>query len=336
MKVLITGGAGYLGATIGSACLDAGHEVVVLDDLSTGRREYAAGREFIQGDVGDPAVLDRVLGGGDIDAVVHCAASIIVPESVADPLGYYRNNVAKSIELADAMVRHGVRRIVFSSSASVYAPVVTEGTGAEQFLVTEASPLGPGSPYARTKAMMEWVLEDVAATGALSVLPLRYFNPLGADPKLRTGQQIADPSHVLGRIMNADLNGETFTITGCDWPTPDGSGLRDYIHVWDLALAHVAALEKIDGVCAEQNYVPINIGTGKPSTVRDLVRAYEEATGRTLDVREGPARPGDVAGVYASADNAERLIGWRAEHTLAEGIRDALAWQEVRPQRLGY
>lgn len=329
MKVLITGGAGYIGATIASACLDAGHEVVILDDLSTGRREYAEGREFVHGDVGDTALLDRVLGDGSIDAVVHCAASIIVPESVADPLGYYRNNVAKSIDLADALVRHGVRRVVFSSSASVYAPT-------HDFLVTEDSPLGPGSPYARTKAMMEWVLADVAATGALSVLPLRYFNPLGADPKLRTGQQIADPSHVLGRIMNADLRGEPFTITGCDWPTPDGSGLRDYIHVWDLALAHVAALENIDRVCADEPYVPINIGTGKPSTVRDLVRAYEEATGRTLDVREGPARPGDVAGVYASADNAERLIGWRAEHTLAEGIRDALAWQEVRPERLGY
>ena len=336
MKVLITGGAGYIGATIGSACLDAGHEVVVLDVLSTGRREYAEGRDFVEGDVGDPALLDSVLGRGDIDAVVHCAASIIVPESVEDPLGYYRNNVAKSIELADALVRHGVRRVVFSSSASVYAPVQTEGTSAEQFLVTESSPLGPQSPYARTKAMMEWVLAAVAATGALSVLPLRYFNPLGADPKLRTGQQVADQTHVLGRIMNADLNDEIFTITGCDWPTPDGSGLRDYIHVWDLALAHVAALENIDEVCADERYVPINIGTGQPSTVRDLVRAYEETTGRIVNVQEGPPRPGDVAGVYASADSAERLLGWRAQHTLAEGIRDALAWQELRPQRLGY
>ncbi|MDO5681864.1 MAG: UDP-glucose 4-epimerase GalE [Propionibacteriaceae bacterium] len=335
MKVLITGGAGYIGATIGSACLDAGHEVVVLDDLSTGRREYAEGREFIEGDVGDPVLLDKVLSDG-IDAVVHCAASIIVPESVADPLKYYRNNVAKSIELADALIRNNVRRVVFSSSASIYAPVATEGTSAEQFLVTEASAVGPQSPYAKTKAMMEWVLADVAATGALSVLALRYFNPLGADPTLRTGQQVADQTHVLGRIMNADLNDEIFTITGCDWPTPDGSGLRDYIHVWDLALAHVAALENIDAVCADEPYVPINIGTGKPSTVRDLVRAYEETTGRSVNVQEGPPRPGDVAGVYASADNAERLLGWRAQHTLADGIRDALAWQEIRPERLGY
>ncbi|WP_425307882.1 UDP-glucose 4-epimerase GalE [Ammonicoccus fulvus] len=328
MRVLITGGAGYIGATIGSACQDAGHEVVVLDDLSAGRREFTEGREFFEGDVGDVVLLDKVLATG-IDAVVHCAAKIIVPESVADPIGYYRTNVSKSIDLAETLVRHGVRRVVFSSSASIYAST-------DDFLVTETSPFGPQSPYARTKAMMEWVLEDVARTGALQVLPLRYFNPIGADPQLRTGQQVADPTHVLGRIMNADLNNEPFTITGCDWPTPDGSGLRDYIHVWDLARAHVAALENIDQVCADQPYVPINIGTGKPSTVRDLVQAYQEATGHDLDVREGPARPGDVAGVYASADHAADLLNWRAERTLTDGIRDALAWQEVRPQRLGY
>lgn len=328
MRVLITGGAGYIGATIGSACQDADHDVVVLDDLSVGRREFTEGREFFEGDVGDIALLDKILATG-IDAVVHCAAKIIVPESVADPISYYRTNVSKSIDLAETLVRHGVRRVVFSSSASIYAAT-------DDFLVTEQSAFGPQSPYARTKAMMEWVLEDVARTGALQVLPLRYFNPIGADPQLRTGQQVADPTHVLGRIMNADLNGEPFTITGCDWPTPDGSGLRDYIHVWDLALAHVAALENIDKVCAERPYVPINIGTGKPSTVRDLVQAYQEATGHDLDVREGPARPGDVAGVYASADNAAELLDWRAERTLTDGIRDALAWQEVRPQRLGY
>lgn len=329
MKILITGGAGYIGATVASACLDAGHDVVILDDLSTGRREFTEGRAFIEGDVGDTALLDQTLGDHRIDAVVHCAAKIIVPESVADPIGYYRTNVSKSIDLAEALVRHGVTRVVFSSSASVYAPT-------ENFLVTEDSPLGPQSPYARTKAMMEWVLADVAATGAFRVLPLRYFNPLGADPKLRTGQQIADPSHVLGRIMNADLRGEPFTITGTDWPTPDGSGLRDYIHVWDLARAHVAALERIDEVCADDPYVPINIGTGLPSTVRDLIAAYQHATNRSPEVRSGPPRPGDVAGVYASADHAADKLGWRAELSLTDGIRDALAWQEVRPQRLGY
>lgn len=330
MRVLITGGAGYIGATVGSACLEAGHEVVILDDLSTGRREFTEGRAFVEGDVGDVALLDDLLGDGGFDAVVHCAAKIIVPESVADPIGYYRTNVTKSIDLADALVRHGVRRVVFSSSASVYAPTA-------DFLVTEDSPLGPQSPYARTKAMMEWVLEDVARTGALNVLLLRYFNPLGADPQLRTGQQIADPTHVLGRIMNADLRGEPFTITGTDWPTPDGSGLRDFIHVWDLARAHVAALEHIDRVCADRPFTPINIGTGRPSTVRNLVEAYIDATGhRELEVREGPPRPGDVAGVYASADHAADLLGWRAELSLTDGIRDALAWQDVRPERLGY
>lgn len=331
MRVLITGGAGYIGATIGSACEEARHEVVVLDDLSTGRREFAEDREFFEGDVGDVELLDHILAREKIDAVVHCAAKIVVPESVTAPIGYYRTNVSKSVDLAETLQRHGVRNVVFSSSASIYGPT-------SDFLVTESSALGPQSPYARTKAMMEWVLEDVARTGGLQVVSLRYFNPLGADPRLRSGQQVADPSHVLGRIMNADLKGEPFTITGCDWPTPDGSGLRDYIHVWDLALAHVAALENIDKICADAtgNFVAINIGTGMPSTVRDLVRAYEDVVGHALGVREGPPRPGDVAGVYASAARAAELIGWRAERSLADGIRDALAWQSIRPERLGY
>ena len=228
MKILITGGAGYIGSTVGSACEEAGHEVVVLDDLSAGRREFVRDRTFYEGDIADQDLLDRVFSENQIDAVVHCAAKIIVPESVDEPLTYYGNNVGKTVALLKGMERNGVHRILFSSSASIYA---TD----EEFKVTEESALDPGSPYATTKFMVEFILRDAAHASDLKALSLRYFNPIGSDPKLRTGQQIEHPTHVLGKMIDAWMEGSTFTVTGVDWPTRDGSGIRDYIHVWDLA-----------------------------------------------------------------------------------------------------
>ena len=168
---------------------------------------------------------------------MHCAAKIIVPESVSKPLAYYENNVAKTVTLLAALQRNGVERFLFSSSASIYAPD-------ENFVVTEDSPLQPGSPYARTKFMVELILEDFTRASDVWVASLRYFNPIGTDPKLRSGQQLEKPSHVLAKLLEAWVNKETFTVTGVDWPTRDGSGIRDFIHVWDLARAHVAALER--------------------------------------------------------------------------------------------
>lgn len=329
MKVLIIGGAGYIGSTVGSACLDAGHEVVVLDDLSAGRREFTEGRTFYEADFADREVLDRIFSEHRIDAVVHCAAKIIVPESTEQPLAYYENNVGHTLDLLAALRDNGIDRLLFSSSASIYA-------SDENFTVTEDSPIDPQSPYARTKAMMEQIFADVAAASDLRVLSLRYFNPIGSDPKLRTGQQIEHPTHVMGKLLDAWLEDRAFTVTGVDWPTRDGSGIRDFIHVWDLARAHVAALEHFDEVTATEPAVAINIGTGRGVTVKELAQAFQAGTGKPLEVIEGPPRPGDVVGVYTVSDRAARLLDWHAELTEADGVRDAIAWLPVRKEKLGY
>ena len=329
MKVLITGGAGYIGSTVASACEDSGHEVVILDDFSTGRREFIGDRAVYEGDFADEALLETVFSEHAIDAVVHCAAKIVVPESVEQPLDYYENNVSKTITLLRAMERAGVLRFLFSSSASIYAPD-------ENFIVTEDSPLSPGSPYARTKYIVEMILEDFTRASAMKVLSLRYFNPIGTDPKLRSGQQLEKPSHVLAKLLEAWSKGETFTVTGVEWPTRDGSGIRDFIHVWDLAQAHVAALEGFDKATANSSYEVFNIGTGSGVTVKELAASFEAISGDALKVQEGPSRPGDVAGVYTVSSKAKDVLGWEAKLTEQEAVRDAIAWLPVRKEMLGY
>ena len=281
MKVLITGGAGFIGSTVGSALIDHGHEVVVLDDFSTGREEFTEGRPTYRGDIADRAVVDRIFAEHpDIEATLHCAAKIVVPESVADPIGYYRNNVSGTLELADALLANGCTKLLFSSSASIYAVP-------EDFTVDEDSPLAPTSPYARTKAVVEAMLQDVARGTDLTVVSLRYFNPIGSDPKRRTGLQLKYPSHALGKLIEARNAGEAFTVTGADYPTRDGSGIRDYIHVWDLADAHVRALENFPAALAGEDSAVINLGTGSGTTVFELVEAFNEVTGEKLETVVG-------------------------------------------------
>lgn len=323
MKALITGGAGYIGSTVATACLEAGIATVILDDLSTGREDFGEERNLFVGDIADRELLARVIAEHpDIDVVVHCAARIVVPDSVADPLGYYDTNVGKTTVLLRHLREVGIRRVVFSSSAAVYF-----GEGGEG--VDESAPLAPSSPYATTKAMVENILSDAARAGDLRAIALRYFNPIGADPLLRTGLQNPTPSHALGKIMQSRVSGDPFTITGTDWPTRDGSGLRDYIHVWDLALAHVAAVQRFDEVAtASDPYQVINIGTGDGATVRELIAAFERVTGQPLPVIEADRRRGDQAGAYAIVDRAASVLGWRSERSLDDGVRDALAWAE--------
>jgi UDP-glucose 4-epimerase len=328
MKVLITGGAGYVGATIASACTDAGHESVVLDDLSRGARAFATRHPHYCGDIADSSVLRRIFSEHpDIAAVVHCAAAIVVPESVEQPLHYYRNNVAKTVELLATLGHFGCRRVLFSSSASIYAAT-------DDLTVDESSSVRPTSPYASTKAMVEQVLRDAAAAGAVDAIALRYFNPVGADPQLRTGLQVPQPTHAWGRLIKAYETGEPFTITGTDWPTRDGTGIRDYVHVWDIARVHVRALERFDAVLPSGGFDVINVGTGTGTTVRELVRAFEAAVGSTLLVREAPRRPGDAIGCYARVDKAKRVLGWRAELSIAQAFRDGLAWAQIRDRVL--
>jgi UDP-glucose 4-epimerase len=332
VKVLIAGGAGYIGSTVASACLDAGITPVILDNLVTGREEFTQGRIFYRGDIADGRLLDRVFAEHpDIDAVVHAAALIVVPESVAEPLRYYRENVAKSIDFIEHVIRNGCPRYLFSSSGSIYAP-------AADFTVDESSGLAPTNPYSCSKVMMEQVLEDAAAASPLRVISLRYFNPVGADPQLRSGLQTRHPTHLLGRLLVAAEKDEEFEITGVDWPTRDGSGLRDYIHVWDLAQAHVAALQRFDVVVppgGAGHYEVINLGTGAGTTVREFVGAFQAATGIDLKIVEGRRRPGDFIGWYTRSQKAKDLLGWEARLSIEEAIRDSQRWSAVRDQRLG-
>ena len=332
MKVLITGGAGYIGSTVASACLDRGVTPVILDDLSTGRREFVEGRHFYAGDIADAALLDRIFAEHpDIAATIHCAARIVVPESVRDPIGYYRSNVAKTVELIEHLLRNRCQRLIFSSSAAMYAPT-------EHGWVDESSPLAPSSPYARTKAILEMALEDFTRAYDLRVLSLRYFNPIGADPLLRTGLQNPNPTHVLGKLIEAHATGETFHLTGVGWNTRDGSAIRDYIHVWDLAEAHVAGLLRFDDALPAgrpDRYGVVNVGTGRGTTVRELVAAFQEVVGRRLAVVEAEPRPGDVLGCYTGSEKAAAVLGWRARYPIADAIRHSLEWDAVRDKVLG-
>ncbi|WP_182524700.1 UDP-glucose 4-epimerase GalE [Nocardioides dongkuii] len=333
MKVLVTGGAGYIGSITCKALEAAGHTPVVLDSLLEGPRVFVRDRIFYEGDIADRALLRRIVEEHpDLDATIHMAARIVVPESVENPYEYYRDNVAKSLELFDELSALGKNRVIFSSSASLYA---TKDT----FKVTEEDALAPGSPYARTKLMMEQVLQDVSAATELRAIILRYFNPIGSDPDLESGIYAKEPSHVLGQlVMAARGQKDSFTITGTDLPTRDGTGIRDYIHVWDIARAHVRAVEEFDAVLAKVQApsVIINLGTGDGVTVRELVGAFQEVFGREVPISEAPPRPGDAVGAYANADRAAELLGWRTELSLQEAIASALAWGEKRREILGY
>ncbi|WP_027892901.1 UDP-glucose 4-epimerase GalE [Calidithermus chliarophilus] len=333
MKVLITGGAGYIGSTVASALEDTGHTPIILDSLVTGPREFVRGRVFYEGDIADRGLLERLFRQHpDIYATIHCAALIVVPESVEQPYLYYRENVCKSLELFKNLEELGYPRVVFSSSASIYDTV-------PGFRVTEDSPLKPNSPYARTKYMMEMVLEDLARATRLRGIALRYFNPIGADPQMRSGLHVREPSHVLGRLVDTALGKiPYFQITGTDYPTRDGTGIRDYIHVWDLAMAHVRAVERFDEALAKTGnpYEVINLGSGHGNTVKELVSAFENVWGSPINKREAPRRPGDAAGAYANADKAWELLGWKTELSLEDGIHTALEWGKRRKEVLGY
>ena len=282
------------------------------------------GRAFYEGDIADGPLVDRIFAEHpDIYAVIHCAALIVVPDSVEDPVGYWRANVSKSLELAGHLLRNNCRRLIFSSSAAIYR-------ADDDLTVNEDSLIDPQSPYAQTKAVCEAMFADIAASLPLRILSLRYFNPIGADPKMRTGLQLARPTHALGQMIRASEEGVPFIITGTDWPTRDGTGLRDYVHVWDLASAHLAALARFDSLPGPVTV--INLGTGTGTTVRELLGAFNRVADHPIQVREAGRRSGDVAGAYTRVYRAERLLGWRAERNLTEGIRHSLQWAALLRQ----
>ncbi|MDK9698160.1 MAG: UDP-glucose 4-epimerase GalE [Siculibacillus sp.] len=326
MTVLVTGGCGYIGSHLVWALHDRAEKVVVLDDLSTGF-DWAIPEdaELVRGDIGDPILLDRLLGRGDIDAIVHFAGSIVVPESVVDPLKYYWNNTVKSRELIAAAVRNRIENFVFSSTAAVYGnPSVIP--------VPEDVPLLPVSPYGSSKLMTEIMLRDTAAAHDFRYVALRYFNVAGADPKGRTGQSTRGATHLLKVACEALLGRRpSIEVFGTDYATPDGTGVRDYIHVADLAEAHVLALGHLRET---KTSLVANCGYGRGFSVLDVLKAVERVGGRPLPVTYGPRRAGDAEAIVARVDRIHAHLDWRPAHDdLDTIVGHALAWEEILMRR---
>ena len=325
MSILVTGGAGYIGSHMVLRLCDAGADVVVLDNLSTGF-EWAVDKRarLVRGDVGDAELTRRVMAENRVEAVVHFAASIVVPDSVADPLGYYRNNTASARTLIESAVRAGVGRFVFSSTAAVYGMAGLDP-------VAEDAPLEPMSPYGRSKRMVELMLADVAAAHGLKVGILRYFNVAGADPAGRSGQSTPKATHLIKTAIEAATGQrDGLAIFGTDYETPDGTGVRDYIHVSDLVEAHALLLDHLAKSPAAAP-VTLNAGYGHGSSVREVIRMVEKVAGHPLKVREEPRRPGDPASVVAKSDRLRQLLGWTPIYDDLETIvGHALAWERRR------
>lgn len=321
MHVLVTGGAGYIGSHMAYSLIAAGHSVVVADNLSTGVRELVPREaEFVEVDVCDTDRLRKMMQTSRVDAVFHFAASTVVPESVERPLDYYANNVGASLSLLQAMVEAGVPNLIFSSTAAVY------GIPPDGRHVTEDSSVEPVSPYGASKLIAERVIKDAAAAHRFRYAILRYFNVAGADPEGRTGQSTPHATHLIKVACEvATGKRESLTVFGTDYETPDGTGVRDYIHVWDLVELHRLAL---DHLAAGGDSLVINCGYSRGHSVGEVVRAVERASGKSLTVTTGPRRPGDVAVVVAAAERAREILGWSPQHDdIDQIVRDALAWE---------
>ncbi len=319
-SVLVTGGAGYIGSHMTLALADQGDKVVVLDNLTTGvRAQVAEAATFVQGDIRDTRLVREVLEKHQVEAVIHFAGSIVVPESVENPLFYYANNTAASRDLIEACVASGVKKFIFSSTAAVYG--VTD-----QPAIAEDGLKDPESPYGRSKLMTEWMLADTAVAHDFRYVALRYFNVAGADPKGRSGQSTPRATHLIKRACQVALGRVPYLgIFGTDYPTPDGTGIRDYIHVSDLIGAHALALGHLrDG--GESG--TFNCGYGHGFSVREVAKAVERAAGKSLAVKEMPRRAGDPPMIVSNPAKLKATLGWKPEHdSLDEIVAGALAWE---------
>jgi len=332
LKVLLTGGAGYIGSHAAVECLAAGHAVVVFDNLSNSsvksleRVAQITGRvvDFVEGDIRDRAALRALFAAHAIDAVVHFAGLKAVGESVENPLLYYDNNIGGSIALFEEMTAAGVKSVVFSSSATVYGdPAMVP--------ITEDFPLSATNPYGWSKLFIEQMLRDMArADAAWNIALLRYFNPVGAHESGLIGEDPRGiPNNLMPYVAQVAVGRRPhLNVFGGDYPTPDGTGVRDYIHVVDLARGHVAALNKLHGMDGVQTW---NLGTGRGVSVLDMVRAFEAASGRPVPYRIVARRAGDVAQCWADPARAARDLGWRAMHDLERMCADAWRWQQGNP-----
>lgn len=318
--VLITGGAGYIGSHAVLAFREAGYGVVVLDDLSTGQRgAVPANVPFVQGDIANVDLVASLIKRHGIDAVVHFAGSIVVPESVSDPLKYYLNNTCKSRDLVQACIDNRLRRFIFSSTAAVYG---IPG----KVPISETAPTAPINPYGASKLMTEWILRDTAAAHDFNYVALRYFNVAGADPAGRTGQSTPNATHLIKVASQAatGLRGH-IEIYGQDYSTSDGTCVRDYIHVTDLAAAHVDALRHLG---TNEDTLVLNCGYGRGYSVLEVLKAVEQDAGVRLDLRAAPRRQGDPAILVADPTAIREMLGWRPKHDdLGQIVRTAIDWE---------
>ena len=321
--MLVTGGAGYIGSHAAKALARAGHRVVVYDSLVAGHRGAVKYGDFVEADILDAGALHAAMRGHGIDAVMHFAAFLDVGESVRNPAKYYVNNVAGAINVLNAMADTGVRTLVFSSTCATYGePVETP--------ITESHPQKPINSYGESKLAAERAFPHYARAHGMRWTALRYFNAAGADPDGELGEDHDPEIHVIPRALDAAAGGEGLKVFGDDYPTPDGTCLRDYIHVSDLADAHVRALEAVVATGKSDVY---NLGTGQPRSVRDVITAVERVTGSRVPWTLAPRRPGDPAVLYASADKARAAFGWTPKlASLDDIVRTAWAWRTAHPR----
>lgn len=331
-RILLTGGCGYIGSHICLELIEQGFRPVVLDNLSNSspiplqRIEQLTGQAipFVEGDVRDEAVLDRLFREHEIDATIHLAGLKSVAESVADPIAYYQTNFAGTVTLCQVMQRHGVKRFIYSSSATVY------GLAAES-PIREDAPTGPASPYGQSKLMAEIALRDIArADPQWTTAILRYFNPVGAHASGRIGEDPNGiPNNLMPYVSQVATGKQPFIrVFGNDYPTPDGTGVRDYIHVVDLARGHVCAIKKLETNCG---LFICNLGTGKGYSVLDVIHAFSKACGKEIPYVIDPRRPGDIAECYADPTKAKNELGWVAEYGIEEMCADSWNWQKNNP-----
>ena len=325
MNILVTGGAGYVGSHAVKHLVASGHEVWVLDNLVYGHAAAVDQERLIQGEIGDRQLVDKLLSEHKIEAVMHFAAYALVGESVTDPAKYYQNNIVGTLSLLDAMRDHGVKRLVFSSTCATYGEP-------EIVPIPENCAQNPINPYGYTKLVMEQAMEDYRHAYGLSYAALRYFNASGAAADGSIGEDHTPETHLIPLVLDVPLGKrESITIFGTDYPTPDGTCIRDYIHVEDLATAHLAALEKLVEL-GDGHDIRCNLGTGVGASVRQVIEACEKVSGKEISRVEGQRRPGDPPELVADPSGAERMIGWKAKHNnIEEIVASAWKWHSAHP-----